>query len=148
MAGEEPLRYEGYMGQQRIAQRPDFLSSADYRRLISEGVPYQDFGYDTNWMDLMLREPFSHSHNITLTGGSGSTNYAASLSYENGQGIFIRSDNTEATGRINVRHSMFDDVLQVELNGVNRTETYFTGPSFNSAWRFALDSEPDRPRIR
>ena len=106
--GRATLRYDGYVSQQRISNRPDFLDAADYRRLIGEGVAFEDFGFETDWLDQVLREPVSHVHNVTLSGGATNTNYTASLSYDNSQGIFLRSDNRESTGRFNIRHAMYE----------------------------------------
>lgn len=140
--GSATLRYDGYVSQQRIHNRPDVLTAADYRRLIGEGFDFEDFGHETDWMDMVLRQPVSHVHNFTLTGGAENTNYTASLSHENSQGIFIRSDNRESVGRFNIRHSMYDDRLHAEVNVVSRSERAFTGPSFNTAWRYALIRNP------
>jgi TonB-dependent starch-binding outer membrane protein SusC len=144
--GTPTLRYEGYASQQRIYRHPEFLTAADYRTRIRQGYAFEDFGHNTDWQDLLLREPLTHVHNLTLTGGAANTNYTASLSYENTQGIFLRSDNEESVGRLNIRHSMFDDRLHTELNVVSRAENQFTGPNYSTAWRHALIRNPtDRP---
>ncbi|MGH7575764.1 MAG: SusC/RagA family TonB-linked outer membrane protein [Longimicrobiales bacterium] len=140
--GNATFRYDGHVTQQRIYNRPDLLDANDYRRLIADGVAFEDLGQNTDWLDLILREPVSHVHNITLTGGAENTNYTASLSYENSQGILIRSDNEEAVGRFNIRHAMVDNRVQGELNVVSRSENAFTGPSFNTAWRHAFIRNP------
>lgn len=144
--GGATFRYDGYVSQQRIANKPQLLDAADYRRLIGEGFAFEDFGSDTDWLDLILRQPVSHTHNISLTGGAASTNYTASLSYEGTEGILLRSDNTESVGRFNIRHAMFEDQLEAELNVVSRKESNFAGPNYDNAWRHALIRNPtDRP---
>jgi TonB-dependent starch-binding outer membrane protein SusC len=146
LGGSPTIRYEGYLSRQGIYQRPTFLTAADYRRLINEGYALEDFRHDTDWQDLLLREPLSHVHNLTLTGGAVNTNYTASLSYEDTEGILLRSNNEESVGRLNVRHSMFDDRLNAEINVVSRRENQFTGPNYTNAWRHALIRNPtDRP---
>jgi TonB-linked SusC/RagA family outer membrane protein len=79
---------------------------------------------------------------VSLSGGDASTNYTASLNYENTEGIFIRSDNREVTGRANIRHSMYDGKLEADLNLVSRTQSNFDGPNFNNAWRQAVIRNP------
>ena len=146
--GAPTLRYDGYVSQQAIYNSPEFLTADDYRRLIGEGfqnsagVGFEDMGFATNWQDQVLRNPTSHRHNLTVSGGASNTNYTASLNYEDTQGIFRRSDNREITGRANIRHSMFDGRLEIEGDLVNRTETNFTGPNFNYAWRQTLIRNP------
>src|SRR5690606_14851332 len=81
-----------------------------------------------------------------MSGGMATTNYTASLNYEDAEGIFRRSDNRELTGRINVGHSMWDGRLSADLNLLARSQSYFNGPDFNYAWRQALIRNPtDRP---
>ncbi|MEX1184389.1 MAG: SusC/RagA family TonB-linked outer membrane protein [Gemmatimonadota bacterium] len=140
--GAPTIRYDGYVSQQTISNRPDFMDASDYRRLIDDGVNFQDFGYDTNWQDEVLRSPLSHRHSVTLSGGAQNTNYTASINYENAQGIFLRSDNQEVTGRANIRHSMFDGKLEAEGNMVSRTQSNFDGPDYEWIWQMAVQRNP------
>ena len=140
--GKPTIRYDGYASYQTIYNAPDFLDAADYRRLIAEGYAFEDLGGNTDWQDAMLRNPVSYRHNLSLSGGDANTNYTASVNYENAEGIFIRSDNREVTGRGNIRQSMFDGKLQADLNIVSRTSSAFVGPSFDGAWRQALIRNP------
>lgn len=140
--GEPTLRYDGYVAQQTIYNRPEFLTAEDYRRLIGEGYGFRDFGYSTDWLSEILRSPTSHRHNLTLSGGATNTNYNVSVNVENTEGIMIRSDNREVSGRANVRHAMFDGRLEAEANLVSRTQKYFNGPDFDWAWQMATSRNP------
>ena len=145
--GQPTIRYDGYASAQSIAKSPDFLTAADYRRLISEGYEsqgqqFEDVGFSTNWQDEVLRRPVSQRHNVSITGGGDATNYTGSLSYENSQGIFNRSDNKSLTGRINVGQSMYGGKLETNFNLISRVHNYFDGPDFNYAWRQALIRNP------
>src|SRR6185503_15117765 len=97
--GKPTLRYEGYASQQRIYHRPDFLDAADYRRLIAGGTNYEDLKSSTDWQSQILRSPLSQKHYVSVGGGDVGTNYTAALTYDRMQGIFLRSDNSEVTGR-------------------------------------------------
>lgn len=142
-AGNKPtLRYDGYLSQQAIYNRPDFLTAADYRRLKADGKDFQDLGSSTDWQKQILRSPMSQRHNVSIGGGDVNTNYTGSLTYDQAQGIFLRSDNQEVTARGNIRHSMFDGKLDANLQFVNSTQDYFTGPDYNWAWRQALIRNP------
>ncbi|MGH7500483.1 MAG: SusC/RagA family TonB-linked outer membrane protein [Longimicrobiales bacterium] len=140
--GSPTIRYEGYASYQTLYNQPDFLDAVDYRRLIGEGFDFEDLGSSTDWQDQVLRNPMSYNHNLTITGGASNTNYVASLSYENGQGIFERSNNRELTGRVNVGHTMYDGRLQADLNLLTRVENFFTGPNYDYAWRQTLIRNP------
>lgn len=67
--------------------------------MTSFGNGGNDRGYDTNWMDEITRTPFSHSHNLALTGGTTDFNYRASVSYRNNQGIALKSGFNEMIAR-------------------------------------------------
>jgi TonB-linked SusC/RagA family outer membrane protein len=140
--GKPTLRYDGFVSQQSIYNRPDFLNASDYRRLKSQGYAFEDLGSATDWQAQILRSPVSQRHNVSFGGGDVGTNYSGSLTYDKAQGIFLRSDNQEVTARANIRHSMFKGKLDADLNVLNRTQDYFTGPDYGWAWRQALIRNP------
>lgn len=140
------LEYNGYLSVQTIARKPEFLSADEYRKYLAEGIAFTDYGASTNWFDEITRTPVSHTHNLTWQGGSRTTNFTASLNYRNWQGIFLKSDNKQLTGRADLNHSMFDGKLKFNLNMVSRTQTYWAGgnsSSFNNyIYRQALIRNP------
>ncbi|MBX6332423.1 MAG: SusC/RagA family TonB-linked outer membrane protein [Gemmatimonadaceae bacterium] len=140
--GQPTIRYDGYGSYQTIAKSPDFLTAADYRRLIGEGVSFQDLGYNTNWQNAVLRKPLSQRHNISISGGSTNSSYTASFNYENTQGIFKRSNNKSMTGRISLVQNMYDGKLETDFELLSRVHNYFDGPDFNYIWRQALIRNP------
>ncbi len=145
--GQPTIRYDGYVSQQTIAKRPEFLSAADYRRLIGEGYSFQDLGFNTDWENAVLRKPLSQRHNVTIMGGGSSTNYTASFNYENTQGIFKRSDKRTITGRASLQQLMYDGRMEIDLNALTHTQDNFSGPDFDYIWRQALIRNPT-DRIR
>jgi TonB-linked SusC/RagA family outer membrane protein len=146
--GNPTLRYSWYASAAKIYKRPDFLTAADFRRLEQEGkgtafiTDLTNGEVSTDWMDVLLREPVSYRHNLSISGGTASTNYTASIDFEDTEGIFIRSDNREFTGRINLGHSMFDGRLTANVNLVSGVREYTTGLNYSYAWRQALIRNP------
>ena len=140
------LEYTSYVNTQTIARKMDFLNAADYRRLIGEGVKFEDLGGSTDWFKEISRTPVSHTHNLTLQGGNSTSNYTASINYRNLQGIFKRSDKDQLIGRINLNHAMFDNKLKFNLNSSYRNTKYWTGGdgySFNTGiYRQAIIRNP------
>lgn len=129
------IEYNGYVSAQTIARRPDFLTASDYRKYIAQGIGFQDYGASTDWFKAISRTPYSYTHNLTLQGGNKTTNYTASVNYRNWQGLFLRSDNRQVTGRVDLNHSMFDGKVKFNLGAVTRTRKYWTGgdgSSFNT----------------
>jgi len=140
--GKPTLRYDGYVSEQTIYRRPDFLTADDYRRLKGQGFGFEDLGSSTDWQKQILRNPMSNRHNVSIGGGEANTNYTAALTYENAQGIFLRSDNEEVTARGAIRHSMFNGKLDADMTFLSRTQSYFNGPDYGWAWRQALIRNP------
>ncbi len=147
--GDATIRYNGYTSVQSIYKQPDFLTTADVRRLASQGFStpagntFEDLGYGTDWQAAVMRDrPIGYNHNLTLMGGDGGTNYTASLNYEYTEGLFQKSDNKEVTGRVNIGHSMYDGKLDVDLNMVSRFENRFTGVNYDYMWRQAKIRNP------
>ena len=140
--GQVPtIQYSGYVNTQTVYNRPEMLTGDDYRRLIDEGVNFQDYGANTDWQDEIMQTPYGQTHNLTLMGGSDNTSYTASLNYKQWEGIFITSDDNELTGRINIRHSMYDDMLTADVNLLSRKRTF--DDSFgNYDYRQALIRNP------
>ena len=150
--GAPTLRYDGYISQSTIYNRPEFLSADDMRARIAEGYAFDcatvttctngDMGFGTDWVDEMLRNPLSYRHNFTLSGGATNTNYTASVNLEQEEGIFVRSHNRELTARANIRHQMFDGKLEAEATLLNRIASGPNGIDYNYAWRQALIRNP------
>lgn len=147
--GRATIRYDGYASVQTLYKTPDFLTTSDVQRLAREGFTtpagntFEDLGYGTDWQAEVMRDrPVAQSHNLTLMGGEGGTNYTASISYESTQGIFRKSENNEVTGRINIGHAMYDGKLTTDLNLVTRWENRPTGVNFDYMWRQASIRNP------
>ena len=164
--GSQPasLSYSGYASVQEIAKKMDFLTAADYRRLISEGVKgfnqnldptkpgyttvngaNDDWGASTDWFKEITQVPVSQTHDLTLQGGNGQTNYTASVNYRDWMGIFKRTNNEQLVGRININHSMFAGKLKFNFNAINRSQKNFVGPDYNWVYRQALIRNPTEP---
>lgn len=125
-AGDQPptLQYSGYVNTQTIYNKPEMLDAEDYRRLINEGVNFEDYGSSTDWQDEIMQTPFGQTHNLTLMGGSAQTSYTASLNYKQWEGTFVSTNDNELTGRINVHHSMLEGKLIGDVNLIARQRTF------------------------
>ena len=67
---------------------------------------------DTDWFDEIFRVAWTHSHSVTLSGGSEKTQFYGSLSYSNEQGI-IPNNNYERFGAsLKLTHD-FNDRLRI-----------------------------------
>ena len=116
--------YSSYISTQQIRKKTEVFDAADYRRLISEGKigASHDYGGDTNWFDEISRTPFIHNHNLSIRGGSRQTNYLATITYNNSEGIFKKSFRERFNVRADLNHSMFDGIVQLNLGVLSRND--------------------------
>lgn len=134
------LNYSANVSTETIAKRPSFYTAADYRRLINEGVDLEDFGASTDWFKEITRTPVSHTHNLSLSGGSSTTHYTASINYRDLQGIFLKSSNKQVTGRVDLNHNMFDNKIKITLNAISRNRDYLNFSNY--AYRQSVIRNP------
>ncbi|WP_102409272.1 TonB-dependent receptor [Parabacteroides bouchesdurhonensis] len=125
--GEMPLSVDvqAYVTTQQIKKKLNMMDASEYRELVAKGiVGATDYGYDTNWLDEVLRTPVSWVTNASLKGGTQNTNYIANINYKSSQGIVRESDNEVLTSRLEVNHSMWDGLLKFNLNIMGREQKY------------------------
>lgn len=137
------LTYSNYVAFSSLGKKADFIDADDARRLMSEGftLPYEDLGYNTDWLGEISRTAFTENHNIGLKGGSAKSNYVANISYIDQEGVFLGSNNKEFRVSLDLNHYMFDDKLKFNVNLVNGIQNI--DASFSTyAYRQALIRNP------
>lgn len=72
--------------------------------------PYPDpiqYGKGTDWIEEVTRIAPYQNHSLSVSGGSSLSNYFASFSYNNTEGIIKESGIKRYTGRLNLEHQLF-----------------------------------------
>lgn len=93
-----------------------YIAAAYNQSVDKEMVALAKFGgKGTDWQDEMFRTAISHSHQVSLTGGTDKTQYAMSLGYMNQDGILVNTDFERFNGRLNLE-SQVKSWLRVGLN--------------------------------
>ncbi|HZK92890.1 MAG TPA: SusC/RagA family TonB-linked outer membrane protein [Prolixibacteraceae bacterium] len=152
--GDMPLSVEvsSYITTQKIKKKLDMMNATQYRELVKQGKPGAiDYGYDTDWLDLVTQIPVSTVTNASLKGGNTKSNYIANINFKSDEGIIKTSDNKVITTRLEVNQNMWNDLLKLNLNIMGREQTYHTlgeGSSFREdIYKNALANIPtDRPK--
>nr|WP_240388170.1 SusC/RagA family TonB-linked outer membrane protein [Butyricimonas synergistica] len=81
---------------------------------------------NTDWFDLLTRSAVSHSHNVSLAGGTEAVTYNVSLGYNNTLGQEIGNSNERMTGRVAVNVRLHEKVrLNASLNATSSTTKAF-----------------------
>jgi TonB-dependent starch-binding outer membrane protein SusC len=140
------VEYGSYVSIQTIARKMDLSTADDFRAQVAAGMRKTemiDQGASTDWLDEITRTPVSQDHNLTFRGGNATTNYLASVNYNELQGLFLKSYNQQFTGRMDFNHNMFNNKLKFNLN-IFSASRKFNG--FNSnIYRQATMQNPTAP---
>ena len=150
--GEMPTEVDvnAYLSTQQITKTLPFMKADEYRRRVQEGWPgAQDDGASTDWLDEVTRTPFTQIYNISLRGGSRTTNYVASFEYRGLNGLIKRTNNQMFYPRVEITHRMFNNKLKLNASLSGYKQTYFSGSDgggYNSeVYRNALIYNPTTP---
>lgn len=143
------VTYSGYAALSTFAKKADFFTAEDikngYNGLAGNTLTsFKDMGHSTDWLDLISRPGFTHNNTLSISGGTKSTTYAASVSYRDEQGVIKMTDNNELKMTFDISQYLFDDILKLNLNivkGIHKNTT--SNPSY--AYRQALIRNPTAP---
>ncbi len=114
--GELSLTYSASTSSSSITKKLDLMDAAGFKSYASSiGVDIDDGGANTDWQDEILRSAVSTNHNISFSAGTQQTQYRASISYLDQQGILLNSERQRISTRLNVRHTMLDNKLKLSL---------------------------------
>lgn len=105
----------------------DLLDAGAFLQAVKDygGNPSNvNFGANTDWQDVVLRNAASSNHNLAYSRNYGTGNVRATLGYQKQFGVVEKSDFERITGRINWNQRFLDDKLilgiQSSISRVNQ----------------------------
>lgn len=124
--GPARVTYSGYVSWEKIANDHKMMTGDELRAYAAANnlVIPNDKGADTNWAKEVQRTGFATNHNLSISGGNKSTNYAVSVNYIKRDGIIRRVGNNLFTARSYIETKTLKDrlTLAVGVNGNIRNE--------------------------
>lgn len=153
--GGAQVMYKGYVGLQEVQRRLDCMKGPeyvqymqDYKRIRdgytgddldpmkilnpSERENYQN-GIETDWQDVIFRTALTHSHQVSISGGTEKTTYYGSASYLSQDGVLKNTGFQRANISLNIDQTL-NDWLTVGLGTqYSQKETGGSAPSISSA---------------
>ncbi|NMH27159.1 SusC/RagA family TonB-linked outer membrane protein [Flavobacterium silvaticum] len=148
-AGKTTIEYNTYLAVDKVANRLKLASSDQYRNFATDhGIAFTDNGGNTNWQDELYRTGTSNNHNLSISGGTENTNYRASVSHMDLEGVIRGSQKGRTIGRMNVTQKSFDNRLTIDMglsatvehnNYVNYGSNNATDVLFQSFQRLPTD---------
>lgn len=112
--GKYVAEYNGSVSTAMMTNVPRVLTADEYRTYMCDGLGQGiDYGSDTNWMDEITRTPISHTHNLSISGGTENFNFRASAGYRDMQGVAIGSDYQETSARFAANQKALNKHLEL-----------------------------------
>jgi len=137
--GSVHTSYSGFVNITDPMRELEVLSADEFRK-YNRG---EDYGADTDWFKEITRTAVSHSHTLSVSGGTARTNYRATVDYKDSQGIDLRADKRQLGARMTLNHTGKDDLYKIILNVAPRNVKY--NNSDYDAFREALMINPTIP---
>jgi iron complex outermembrane receptor protein len=107
-AGKITPAYDAFVGVEKISHKLHVLSADDWRKATGAGGQALDKGANTDWQDEITRTAISHSHTVSLSGGTNEINFRGSAGYTRQEGILL-----------NTAKEMFSTRLVADQNSLN-----------------------------
>lgn len=174
--GKPTVSYDGSVGVQRITRTIPMMDAYEFVRLQSEIYTASEIngssGYfqtyegkkwaledyrdiaQYNWQDLIFRDAFQQSHNLSVVGGTEGIRYNASMSYYDQDGIVLGSNYNRLQGRLGT--TLTKNKLKINLstnysrsiqNGSSPSQSAYSGMNnlFYSVWGYRPVTQPNVP---
>lgn len=120
--GKATISYNGSYGFQEVANTMDMMNAREFVEYQIERSPnnidkylntpgrtledYKAMGEGISWQDKLFREAPIMKHNISLSGGTKQTKYAASISIADQQGVILNSGYSRYQGRFSLTQQL------------------------------------------
>lgn len=112
------INYDGYLTASTIANKPDMLNASEWRaanKALGKDIStYDKYNSDTDWFDEMTRVGVSQQHALSLSGGSSKSNYRASYTFLDRNGVARDNYMTRHSFRFQFQQRAINDRLRID----------------------------------
>ncbi|MGQ1891093.1 SusC/RagA family TonB-linked outer membrane protein [Thermophagus sp. OGC60D27] len=138
--------YSGYMSVSQFGKTLDFMGTNEIRQGLTD---FTDKGYDTDWLEAISQNAFTHNHDFFISGGTEKTTYSGNFNYRKEEGVIIDTYNEEMKMSFDISHWMLNDMLKVNLNlvkGIHENSATNAGDNgASNIYRQAIIHNPTEP---
>ncbi len=128
-----------------LSNKVDVFSASEFRQqVVAAGGILTDGGANTDWQDELTQTGISKNVNFSMSGGTNTSSYAASLGVDDQEGIFRNSHLKRYSGRLNLTQRALDDKFKVEFN-LTGSKIDNTRPDANGIVNRMLGMNPTDP---
>lgn len=118
--GKSKVEYNTELGISNVAHKIDVLTADEFRAFQRSGGGTPNYieseTVNTDWQDQIFRTAFSQNHRLSLSNASENSNYFASISYIDQEGVIKDSGLKRYTGRVNLGQNVWEDKLKIKFN--------------------------------
>ncbi|MDR1343759.1 MAG: TonB-dependent receptor [Tannerellaceae bacterium] len=115
------INYDAYLTADVVANKPDMMNAAEWRdinRQLGNSIEKLDvYTADTDWFGEMLRTGVSQNHSLSLSGGTSKSNYRASYTFLDRNGIARDNYMTRHSFRFQFQQRAINDRMRIGLTG-------------------------------
>ncbi|MDA9364818.1 TonB-dependent receptor, partial [Flavobacteriaceae bacterium] len=138
VAGETKISYNVQYSSAERLNTIDVMSADEFR-----AAGGRDLGATTSWLDEVTRTAATTIHNVSMSGGNGSTSYRVSANYRDVEGILVNNGFTQMNARLNFSTRTLNDKLKIEFSSSFTDRNQQNG--FSEALRYATLYNPTAP---
>lgn len=125
-----------------LANKVDVFTADEFRANVTAvNGTLIDGGASTNWQDKLTRTAVSKNINLSMSGGTENSSYAASVGVDDQEGILRNSNLKRYSGRLNLTQKAIDDKFNVTFN-LTATKLDNTRPNSGSVVSDMLSLNP------
>ena len=141
--GRFDVNYNGYVAIESVAKTVDVMNASEWRALSAETLQGTDLGSSTDWFDETTNTAVQQTHNLSLSGGTKSTSYRASINFRDADGVALNTGFQRLNARLNLSQKAINDKLTLTLNfaGTRNKSQY----GWVDAFRYATVYNPTAP---
>lgn len=115
--GQTKINLSMTTGFSTLANKVDVFSADEFRKQVAAvNGSLKDGGANTDWQDELTRTGVSQNVNLSMSGGTDKSTYAASVGIDNQEGIYRKSDLKRYSGRLNLNQKALNDKFNVAFN--------------------------------
>ncbi len=119
VSGNTKIEYNTYVAMDDVSNTLGLQSAQSYRDYISANQDkYSDFndaGGNVDWQDQVYRTGVTLNNNFGISGGSENSNYRASITNTDFEGVINGSNKNRTTGRLDLSQKSFDNKLNITM---------------------------------
>lgn len=119
--------YDGYVAVDNVTNIPELLNAQEWRDYVKTNninTSGLDKGGNTDWFKEIMRTGITQNHSLSLSGSSKSSNYRASISYLNQEGVVKDNVLERYNARMSFNQKALNDKLDLTFTGVMTQRNY------------------------